>query len=149
MGNKDFKKFFDEIAKTFGFESMYGGWFKDSKQCILAVELMRSNFGNYYKINIKLYVQGVFGNTYLRSKELVKKFTGNCFRGEPKEYEDALDLENQMDDAERKAKLISFFKEFLVPFSEKALTRTGVIELAQEKQIVLPPAVRNEIDALN
>ena len=64
MESKDFRKLFNEIAKNNGFEPAFGGWFKESDECIVALYLQKSNFGNYYELNIKTFVQGLFGNLY-------------------------------------------------------------------------------------
>jgi len=48
MENKEFKKLFDIIARNHGFESAFGGWFKESNECIVVLDLQKSNFGNYY-----------------------------------------------------------------------------------------------------
>jgi hypothetical protein len=148
MENKIFKKKFNDIAKSHGFESIFGGWFKDSSECIVVVELMKSNFGNYYQLNIKVFVNGVFGKFYTKNKDLVKKEIGNVFIGEPREFSTALDLETLMDIKEREQKLQSLFKDFLVPFSKKALTKQGINELAEQGEIDLLPAVKEELGRL-
>lgn len=148
MENKIFKEKFNDIAKFYGFESMFGGWFKESAECIFVVELMKSNFGNYYQLNIKIFVNGVFGKFYKKNKDLVKKEIGNIFIGEPREFKMALDLENLMDIKEREQKLHSLFKDFLIPFSEKALTKDGINELAEKGEIDLLPAVKEELEKL-
>ncbi len=43
MDNKNFKKKFNDIAKFHGFESLFGGWFKESPECIFVIELMKFN----------------------------------------------------------------------------------------------------------
>lgn len=148
MDNKIFKKKFDDIAKIHGFESLFGGWFKESPECVFVIELMKSNFGNYYQLSIKTFVNGVFDRHYKKNKDLVKKEIGNIFRGEPKEFKEALDLEILMDLKEREQKLHSLFKDFLVPFSEKALTQQGIYELAEKGEIHLLPAVKEELERL-
>lgn len=72
METDDFKKIFGEIAKKNGFERAYEGWFKESPEVILVLDLQKSNFGNNYYLNVKLFVQGTFGNTYSKSKKLIK-----------------------------------------------------------------------------
>jgi len=72
--------------------------------------------------------------------------TGDVFRRQPKEYELIFDLETPMEENERKQKLESFFGEFLVPFTNKALTRLGIKELAQNNEIALLPAVKKELN---
>ena len=148
MENKIFKKKFSNTAKIHGFESLFGGWFKESPECVFVIDLMKYNFGNYYKLNIKTFINGVFDKYYKKNKDLVKKEIGNIFRCEPKEFKEALDLEILMDIKEREKKLHSLFKDFLVPFSEKALTKQGIYELAEKGEIHLLPAVKEEIERL-
>jgi len=147
MDNKTFKHIFGMIAKKNGFESAFGGWFKQSEECIFTIQLVRSNFGNYYMVDIKVNVQGTFGNRYVKSKSLLRDI-GDVFRREPKEFEAALNLEQQMEDEERKQKLESLFKDFLIPFSEKVLTIHGIKDLAKKGEIYLLPAVKEELEKL-
>lgn len=147
MDNKIFKKIFSIIAKKNGFESSSGGWFKESEECIFTIQLIRSNFGNYYMVEFKTYIQGAFDSRYVKSKSLLKDI-GHVFRGEPKEFEAALNLEQKMGDEERTQKLESLFQDFIVPFSEKALTKLGINELAEKGEIYLLPAVKEELEKL-
>jgi hypothetical protein len=89
MKSKEFKKLFGEVAKSNKFESAFGGWFKDSTESTIVLDLQKSNFGDYYELNIKIFVQGMFGNNYSRSKNLVKRDVGNIFRRQPPEYKSA------------------------------------------------------------
>ncbi len=98
-------------------------------------------------VDIKTYVQGTFGNHYVKSKSLLRDI-GDISRREPKEFEAALDLEQQMGDEERRQKLESLFQSFIVPFSEKALTKYGINELAEKGEIHLLPAVKEELKKL-
>jgi len=81
MDNKEFKVLFGIIAKENSFERAFGGWFKESPECIAVLDLQKSNYGNYYQLMFKVYVQGMFGNVYIKSKTLLKN-TGSVFRGE-------------------------------------------------------------------
>ncbi len=148
MENKVFKKKFSDTAKFYGFEFLFGGWFKESSECIFVIELMKSNFGNYYQLNIKVFINGVFGKYYKKNKDLVKKEIGNIFRGEPREFKTALNLEILMDVKDREQKLHSLFKDFLVPYSEKTLTKQGINRLAEKGEIHLLPAVEEELEKL-
>lgn len=145
MDNKEFKKIFGEIAKSNGFESAFGGWFKDSAESIIVLDLQKSNFGNYYEMNIKIFIQGVFGNTYSRNKNLVKRDIGNIFRRQPLEYKSVFDFDEQMLDERRKADLVKLFGNFIVPFTDKALSKSGIIDLANKGEITLLPAVKGEL----
>jgi hypothetical protein len=148
METKDFRKYFKSLAKKNGFESAFNGWLKESPECIFVIELMRSNFGNYYLLNIKIFVNGVFGKNHIVNKDMVKKEIGNIDRGEPKRFENALNLEFPMDDTAREMELEALFHDFLVPFSEKALTKRGIHELVEQGEIALLPAVKEELERL-
>ena len=148
MDSKVFKKIFKKIAISCGFEAAFNGWFKKSDECILAIELMKSNFGNYYQLNIKIFINGMFGKNHIISKDLIKKEIGNIDRGEPKRFENALNLELLMNESERETKLKELFYDFLVPFSEKALTKHGIHELVEQGEISLLPAVKKELTRL-
>ncbi len=143
MENKNFKKLFDEIAKKSGFEAAFGGWFKESPECIVALYLQKSNFGNYYELNIKTFIQGLFGNSYTKSKDL-KYATSAIFTRQPKEYNDVLDLENPMEIETRRDRLEKLFNDFIVPDTNQTLSRAGIIELARNGVFILP-AVKKEL----
>jgi hypothetical protein len=145
MDSKEFKKVFGEVAKSNGFESAFGGWFKEGEECIVVLDLQKSNFGDYYQLMIKVYVQGMFGNTYSKSKDLVKKEGGDVFRGEPPHYKDVFDFDEPLDDERRKDRLTKLFSEFIVPFTDKALSRQGLKELAAKEEVFLLPAVKAQL----
>ncbi|SMC48683.1 DUF4304 domain-containing protein [Moheibacter sediminis] len=145
MDSKEFKKLFGEVAKSNGFESAFGGWFKDSAESIVVLDLQKSNFGDYYEMNIKIFIQGMFGNSYSRSKDLVKRDIGNIFTRQPPEYKSVFDFDEPMDDEKRKEKLEQLFSKFIVPFSDKALSKSGIRELAEKGEITLLPAVKEEL----
>lgn len=145
MDSKEFKKVFGEVAKSTGFESAFGGWFRESAESIIVLDLQKSNYGDYYEMNIKVYVQGMFGNNYTRNKDLVKKDTGDIFRRQPPEYKDVLDFDTPVDDEKRRERLAKLFSEFIVPFTNRALSKFGIKELAEKGEITLLPAVKKEL----
>lgn len=145
MNSNEFKNIFDVTAKGNRFEKAFGGWFKESAECIAVLDLQKSNFGDHYDLNIKIFVQGMFGNTYTKSKALVKKHSGDIFTRQPNEYKDVLDFDMLMDDSNRKNRLEELFKEFIKPFTDKALTRKGLIELESQGRIFLLPTVKEEL----
>ena len=148
MENKQFKKLLGEIATKNGFESAFGGWFKESPECIISLYLQKSGYGNYYLLNIKIFIQKMFEKQYIKNKDLVSKYGGNVFREPPKEYDPALNLEILMEDLKRGQLLESMFNDFITPFTEKALSKKGVLELAEEKKVFLLPAVKEELARL-
>lgn len=148
MNNQEFKKMFGEIAKTNAFGPAFGGWFKEGEECIVVLDLQKSNFGNYYRLMIKIYVQGMFGNTYSKCKTLVKGDVGDIFTGPPPQYADIFHLEKPINDEQRIERLSKLFTELIVPLTDKALSKAGIRELAKEERISLLPAVRKELERL-
>ncbi|WP_448606652.1 DUF4304 domain-containing protein [Paenimyroides ceti] len=145
MNSKEFKKAFDELAQANNFEKSFGGWLKESLECIVILDLQKSNFGDYYELNIKIFVQGMFGNKYNKSKDLVKKQVGDIFTRQPADYNYVLDFDKPMGDDERIKKLTHLFNNFIVPFTEKALSRVGLKKLETENKLFLLPAVKAEL----
>ena len=145
IDNKKFKQLFNDVTRLYDFEQAYGAWFLESPECIVVLELQKSYFGNYYELNIKSFVQGAFGNHYVKSKDLAKKYMGNCFGRQPSEYNDIFDLEEDMEDEYRKERLEYFFKNFLAPLLPKLLSLSDLSKLPEYGDIFIPSAVKNEI----
>ena len=143
MDQKKFKKIICELACKCGFKSEFGGWFKASEESILVLNLQKSNFSNLFYLNIKIFMQGIRGNTYVISKELSMKEPGNIFRRQPKEYDVTFDLGSTLSDEQRIDNLESLFKSFIAPFSEKCMSKRGINELWKDGQICLLPAAEN------
>jgi hypothetical protein len=148
MESKKLKEIFDETAKAKSFEKKFNGWFKESDECICVLDLQKSNYADYYDLNIKIFIQGLFGKKYHPNKELVKKDTGDVFRRLPEEFKDVLNLSLLISEHERQVKLKYLFENFIEPFVLKANTKSGLIELAREERIFLLPAVRTELNTM-
>jgi len=146
MESKKFKKLFSEIAKSNGFESAFGASYKESTECIIVLDLQKSNYGNYFEMNIKIYIQGLFGKNYIKNKDLVKKDTGDIFRRQPLEFKSFFDLDISIDDENRKEGLTQLFGEFVMPFTKAALSKLGIKKLAENGEITLLPAVKEELE---
>ena len=125
MDSKEFKKLFGYLAKN-GFESIFGGWFKESAECIVVLDLQKSNYGNYYELNIKVFIQGLFGKLYIKGKDLVKKDTGDIFIRQPNDYKELFDLDNKISDSEREIMLDELFNVFIVPFTSQMLSKNSI-----------------------
>ncbi len=82
-------------------------------------------------MNVKIYIQGIFGTSYSKSKELVRD-TGDVFIRQPAEYKSVFDFDELMEEEKRKEKLEQLFSKFIVPFAEKALSKSGIKELAEK-----------------
>lgn len=146
MNNKEFKNLFGEIAITNGFNKAFGGWFNESNESIVVLELQKSNFGDYYELNIKIYIQGIFDKIYTLNKDLVKKDTGDVFRRHPQEYKNVFDLDAMMEDVNRREGLKSLFSDFIVPFTNEALTRAGIKRLAKQGLVFLLPLIKEQLN---
>ena len=147
MDNKIFKKIFSEVAVHHSFESCFGGWFKESSESIVALFLQKSNFGNNYYLNIKVFIQGSFGIYYQKTKDL-KFATSDILKRQPNEYNDVFDLEVPLDDAFRKEKIEELFVNFIVPFTNKALSRKQILDLEKTNELVLLSSVKEELEKL-
>lgn len=144
----EFKRLFNHVAMAYGWKGVFGGWFYETPECLGVLELQRSNFGNYFELNIKLYIHGLFGETPVPGKNLVAKETGDVFRRPPGEYDDAFNFGIQMAQNERQTRLETFFHKFLAPFFNEASTKRGILRLDDSGQIFLLPAVKIELKQL-
>ncbi len=115
MENKDFKKMFGKNAILNGFDFLYGGWFKESDECILVLELQKSSFSNYYYLNYKIFIQGAFKQIYKKNKILVNNDMGDVLLRQPKEFNEAFKLSSGMTEIEREKIINNLFEEFINP----------------------------------
>lgn len=145
MDSPQFRSAFSEIAAAHEFLAAHGGWFRESAECVVVLDLQKSNFGNYFDLNVKVFVQGLSDNRYTRGKEMVKKLTGDVFRRPPDRFQPALDLDRPFTRDERARSIEALFNEFVGPFAADALTRAGLASLATRGLVYLLPAVRAEL----
>jgi hypothetical protein len=145
MDENEFKRVFGNLAARFGFERAYGGWFIESCETIIVLDLQKSNFDAHYYLNIKLYVQGLFGNEYRREKKLVKTDVGDVFTRSPIQYSDIFDLQSSIDISDRINRLAQLFSEYIQPIVTLGSTKAGIIELDKTGGLHVLPAVREEI----
>jgi hypothetical protein len=146
MDNKNFKKIFGEIAKQHSFEPAFGGWFRESGECIVILYLQKSNFGNRYYFYIKTYVHGLFNDHYEKSKSLVINNLYAILWGVPNQYHYLFHLNDPIDDNERTEKIKKVFDEEVVPYINKALTLEGIRQLSQEYPHLLSSAYRKQLN---
>lgn len=145
MDTKDFKKAFNEIATRHSFENLFGAWFKESSECILALILVKSDYSKLYYLRIKVNLKNAFGHTFKKEKEWVKHDIAHVMLGPGKEFADLFDLEKQMDDSERFKNLEVLFSTNIHRLVENALSRDGLIELYKTGDIFLLPAIKTEL----
>ena len=115
----------------------------------MILDLQESNFGSYFALIMKVFIQGLFGRRYVQSKDLLKKDTGDVFLRPPERYASVLDLGQPMSGAQRHAVLDALFREFLNPTAADALSRSGLRSLDSRGLVYLLPAVRQELSFLS
>lgn len=136
MEKKLFKKIFSNVAKSYGFSSAFGGWYKRSDECIVALELQRSNYSHLYYLNIYIYIQGYCGQSIqIITKSIMKGSTKDLFRREDKKYSQWFDQENGISNDNREQGLETFFKDWMLPFTDSALTKKGIVELIERGEL--------------
>jgi hypothetical protein len=140
---------FDDVAQKNKFTKSFGGWFCQTDECIIVLDMQKSNFSNQFLLNIKIYIQGIFGNTYTPDKNLVKKDIGDVFRRQPNEFNDVFDFENALTDSKRKERMEELFNSFIVPFLNKALFKKGILELYKNGDVFLLPAIEKYLKSDN
>lgn len=143
MNNKEFKNIFDEVAKTHDFKKAFSGWYKESQECIAILELQKSSYKDSYYLNIKIFIQGVFERVYLPNKDLIKSPIGHIT--DQIRDKEILDFTNSMNDDERKEHLIDLFEKYIVPFTNKTLSKSSIKELEKNGQIILLPAIKQQL----
>lgn len=148
MESKDLKKVFGNIAKESGFSNKFGGWYRESEKSIVTLSLQKSNYADYFYLNIKIFIHGIFSQKYIIDKYLIKNHLGNIFLRSPKEYDEYFNFENNLIDDERINGIIKIFNDFINPFTQRALTIEGIKALAEEQKIVLLPAVQLELEKM-
>jgi len=146
MNSKEFKAVFGEVAKANDFKNAFGGWYKESPECIAILELQKSNFGDYYQLLIKIFIQGAFERTYIPNKDLIKSSMGHVTINETSAYKAVFDFDEPMDENIRKERLEELFKNHIVPFTNKTLIKSGIRELAEKGEIFLLPAIKEELE---
>ena len=109
------------------------------------IGIQKSKFGDYWLLNIKIFVKGIFDRSYSPSKDLIKSSLGHVNSNETEAFQSVFDFDEVMDDDVRIARLERLFKEHIVPFTTRASTRKGIIEMYKEKLFTLLPAVKEQI----
>ena len=129
MDTKNFKERFNEIAIRHGFENLFGAWFKESSECVLALILVKSNYSKTYYLRIKVNLTNAYGRNFKKEKKWVNHDLADVVVGPGKEFADLFDLGKQMDDSERVRRLETLFATKLNTLVDKALSRDGLTEL--------------------
>lgn len=149
MNLKVLKRTFAEITKSIGLETKFGGFVKETEEVIIVLLFQKSNYSSQVYLNIKLYIQGVFGKNYQLSREMVVNDVGDVFRRAPKDYDQIFDLGSDLPDNERIEYLKKFIDEFLSGFVQQVSTVKGIMSLAEKGELFLLPAVKSELEKIS
>lgn len=145
ISTSDFKKLFNKVATNNGLKKIQGGWFIESKECIVTLNLQKSNYSNLYYLNIKTYIQGLSGENYKISKYLVVNDIGDIFIRAPLKYNKLFDLENNLSLEQREEKLNDLFNDFLNHYISMSLSKLKLLELADTLDIYILPEVKKKL----
>ena len=73
MTKTEFKKAFGSTAESYGFRRIYSCWITESPERIFVLMLQKSNFGNYYDLVIKIFIQGgIWSSLHIGQKHTTK-----------------------------------------------------------------------------
>ncbi|WP_307457141.1 DUF4304 domain-containing protein [Chryseobacterium sp. SORGH_AS_0447] len=146
MNSKEFKSVFGEIAKSNDFKQAFGGWYKESSECIAILELQKSNFSDSYYLNVKIFIQGIFGLKHSPSKNLIKSPMGDI-TNQMRDL-DVLNFDNSISETDRIELLKVLFKDCILPFINNLLSKASIKEMADTGKICLLPAVKKELEKI-
>ena len=132
-----------------GFESKFGCLVKTTNEVIVVLSFQKSCYSSLVYLNIKLFIQGIFGKNYQLSREVVVNDVGDVFRRAPKDYDQIFDLGSDLPDNERIEYLKKFIDEFLSGFVQQVSTVKGIMSLAEKGELFLLPAVKSELEKIS
>jgi len=145
MNSKEFKSLFGNVAKENDFLQAFGGWYKESSECIAILELQKSMYGDYYMLNIKIFIQGAFDRSYSPTKELIKSPMGSIGK---QLMDDAFSLDKPMSDEIRTERLKELFSNTIIPYVSKLMTKANIIDLESKGEVMLLSSVKKELEKL-
>lgn len=141
MKAKEFKDIFGDAAKSHGFNVAPGGWYRELPIALLVLELQKSNLGNYFELNIKLFLGRGAPSDPSEFKKLVKNMSGDIFRRQPEEFRDAFDLDTPIDSKDRRVRLEQIFSELIDRIVSAAASSAGILRLRDEGGLYVLPMV--------
>lgn len=145
MNSKEFKSLFGSIAKDNDYLQAFSVWYKESPECIAVLELQKSKYGDYYMLNIKIFIQGSFDRSYSPTKELIKSPMGDIGK---QIIDDVLSFDKPMPDELRTERLKELFSNTIIPYVSKLMTKANIIDLESKGEIMLLSSVKKELEKL-
>ncbi len=141
MEAKKFKTMFGGIAAHHGFYTGGGGWHRELLMGLFVLDLQKSNFGQYFELNLKLFLQKKAPREAASLKKLTKSMSGDIFRRQPEQYRAAFDLESGISVVEREKLLARLFDEIIEQIAAGASSPSGLLGLRDQGVIFLMPNV--------
>lgn len=139
------KSMVGEIAKDHGFRSAGGGWFMINDFVLIALNLQKSNYGRYADINLKIFLDMDVPRSGVELKPLITRLSGDIFRRQPRECNEALDLDSALDASARRTAIERFFAEIVDRVAVESSSASGLFSLRDEGVLYLLPAVEDRL----
>lgn len=147
MEAKEFKAFLGDMAKAHGFMAAHGGWYRETASALFVLHLQKSNFGNYFELNLKLFLGRGLPSDSAEWKQLVKRDSGDIFRRQPVECREAFDLDAAITVADRRDTLDRMFTELLDRIASASASPAGLLQLRDEGVLYLLPMAEARLKA--
>lgn len=139
MEASEFKNIFGDVAEAHGFTSSHGGWYRETQTALFVLGLQKSSFGNYFELNIKLFLGRSFPGKAAEFKKLVSSLSGDIFRRQPEECREVFDLDTTSTAADRRSRLDRMFVELVDRIASAATSPFGILRLRDEGVLYLLP----------
>jgi len=147
MEAREFKSLFAEVAKAHDFLAASGGWYRELPVALFVLELQKSNFGNYYELNLKLFLDRTVPKDPKVFRRLIKSQSGDVFRRQPEEFRAVFDLDSTLDTPRRRAALELMFGALVERIATAATDSAGILRLREQGVLYLQPAIEERLRA--
>lgn len=147
MEAKEFKALFGEVAQSHGFNSAASGWYREAPAALLVLDLQKSNFGNYFELNLKLFLGRAAPSDPAEFKKLVKSLSGDIFRRQPEECRSAFELDAPVGLTERRGSIDRMFSEVVDRIALASDSPAGILRLRDEGLLFILPMIEAKLKA--
>src|SRR4051812_3939800 len=147
METRDFKTMFAEVATSRGFVAGGGGWYRELLMGLFILALQKSNLGEYFELNLKLFLNRTVPKDAASLKKMTKSMSGDIFRRQPEQYRRAFDLGSDINMIERKRLLEELFDKVVDQIAAGADAPSGLLRLREQGVIFLLPSVEAQLKA--
>jgi hypothetical protein len=145
MDAAELKSILGGVASNHGFVAAHGGWYRNTRSATMVLSLQRSNFGSYFDLNIKLFIEVWTDKSLSTIRDKIKKGSGDVFIRQPKYCSSAFDLESSLDANKRIELLNKMFEDTIeriaiaseIPDEMFKLRDEGVIHLLPMTEALL------------